>query len=119
MPREMISAAGPQATAGFEQKPDAISCIMKTLYFLSRLAFICNLCFLAALLFQTMPHAPEGEIISTVIILGYVVAIVLNVVVNIWYVFLLISHKSFRQFIPVWLVAMNFLFLIPQLIIFL
>ena len=87
--------------------------------FLSKLAFICNLCFLVTFIIQWIPHPPEGELVSTVIILGYVVAAVINVVVNIWYAFLLFSNKPLRNIVPVWLIIVNFLFLIPQLILFL
>jgi hypothetical protein len=92
---------------------------MYWLRLLSRVAFICNACFLLALLFQWMPHPPEGELVSVVIILGYVVAVLLNVAVNICYAFLLFSPARLRNNVPLWLIITNFLFLIPQLILFL
>jgi hypothetical protein len=89
------------------------------LRFISKLAFICNLCFLVTFIIQWVPHFPEGELVSIVIILGYMVAIVVNVVVNVWYSFLLFSTKQLRNIVPVWLISINFLFLIPQLILIL
>jgi hypothetical protein len=86
---------------------------------LSRIAFICNGCFFIALLIQWMPHPPEGELISVIIILGYVVATLLNAAVNICYALLLFSPKPLRAIVPPWLIITNFLFLVPQLILFL
>ena len=85
----------------------------------SKLAFICNLCFLVAFIIQWIPHFPEGELVSNVIILGYVVAVIVNAIVNTWYAILLFSAKELRNIVPVWLIITNFLFLIPQLILFL
>lgn len=92
---------------------------MKALLFFSRVAFICNICFLLAMLIQWMPNPPQGDFIKAIIVLGYIVAVVLNLLVNIWFVFLLFSTKSMRNQIPAWLVMVNFLFLIPQAIVYL
>jgi hypothetical protein len=92
---------------------------MTWLRLLSRVAFICNCCFLLALLVQWMPHPPEGELVSMIIILGYVAAVLLNVALHICYAFLLFSPLRLRSIVPPWLIVVNFLFLVPQLILFL
>jgi hypothetical protein len=92
---------------------------MQLLGFLSRLAFICNICFLLAATILLLGHPPEGEIISLIIILGYSMAIVVNGIVNIGYGFSLLTHKSLSHFIPLWLIIANFLFFITQLILLL
>lgn len=92
---------------------------MQWLRFLSKLACICNGCFLVAVIIQWMPHPPEGELVSIIIILGYIVAILINAFVNICYAFLLFSTRPLRNVVPLWLILTNFLFLIPQLILFL
>jgi hypothetical protein len=92
---------------------------MQLLGFLSRLAFICNICFLLSATILLLGHPPGGEIISLVIILGFSMAIVVNVIVNIGYGISLIARKSLSDYIPLWLIIANFLFFITQLILFL
>jgi len=87
--------------------------------FLSRVAFICNICFLLAVIMQMMKHPPEGEVVATTVIIGYVFAGVVNLVTNCWLTILLISRKQLNNTVPRWLIILNFLFLIPELIIFL
>jgi hypothetical protein len=89
------------------------------LRFLSRVAFICNTCFLLALVILWLKHPPEGELISLIIILGYVLAMLINGIVNLWYAILLLFRKPLKTYVPVWLIIVNFLFLIAQLILFL
>jgi hypothetical protein len=92
---------------------------MRLLGFLSRLAFICNICFLLSVTILMWPDPPVGEIISLIIIIGYSLAIVINGIVNIGYGISLLARKSLRNFIPLWLIIANFLFLLTQLILFL
>lgn len=89
------------------------------LRFLSRVAFICNTCFLMALVILWLKHPPEGELISLIIILGYVLAMLINAIITIWYAILLFSRKPSNISVPRWLVIANFLFFIIQLILFL
>jgi len=87
--------------------------------FFSRVAFICNICFLLAVIMQTMKHPPEGEMVATTVIIGYIFAGIINLITNIWLAVLLISRKQLNNKVPRWLIILNFLFLIPELIIFL
>ncbi len=86
---------------------------MRGLSFLSRLAFICNLLFLACLVIQRI-HDFKGfeNINEVVIVLGWFLAPFINLVVCIRYGIILIRKKNLT--IPVWLVVVNFLFLIMQ-----
>jgi len=89
---------------------------MRLLRLLSRVAFICNICFLLASLDQYLPNPPEGQIISTIIVLGYILAILVNVVVNGW----ILVAWAFRKRpldIPRWLWIINLIFLVVQLVI--
>ncbi|MGN6416030.1 MAG: hypothetical protein ACTHMC_00965 [Pseudobacter sp.] len=88
---------------------------MRKLLFLSRVAFLCNICFLLAWLIQYLPVSPHGHIASTIIVLGTGVAVILNMVVNIIVIISLFVKKSNWQFYPRWLIICNFLFLILQL----
>jgi hypothetical protein len=57
----------------------------------------------------------NDAVISTIIIIGYVFAIVVNPLVNIFYLFMLIRRKPLLQTLPKWLVLANFIFLLLQL----
>ncbi|HEX4851437.1 MAG TPA: hypothetical protein VFV08_11555 [Puia sp.] len=92
---------------------------MSILRVLSKMAFICNICFMFAMSILWMKQPPNGEIISLIIVLGYVLSIVINLIVNLWYSILLALKKQPGNHIPAWLTIVNFLFLIVQLIIIL
>ena len=88
---------------------------MRWLLFLSRIAFICNLFFLLTVLLQWRNVGGNDAVISTIIIIGYVFAIVVNPFVNIFYLFMLMRKKPLLQRLPKWLVLANFIFLLLQL----
>jgi len=88
------------------------------LRFLSRLAFICNVCFLIATIVKWVPGFPSGEIVSSVIVLGYLVAIWINLLVNICYGVFILLKRPLKPVAPWWLVTLNFLFLIAELYAF-
>jgi hypothetical protein len=87
--------------------------------FFSKVAFICNVCFLLAIIIQWVPHRMEGEIVATTIIIGYVFAGIMNLVINVWCAILFFSGKLKSKSVPVWLLIANFIFLIPELILLL
>ena len=87
---------------------------MKLLRLLTKVAFICNVCFLFASFVQWLPNPPEGEIVSEIIILGYVLAILVNLLVNTWLFFLFISGKWKKALVPAWLLIVNLLFFVIQ-----
>jgi hypothetical protein len=72
---------------------------MQLLRFLSRVAFICNICFLLA----------------SFIVLGYMVSILVNVVVNCWLIVLLFAKRLRTAGVPLWLLIVNFIFFMIQL----
>ena len=88
---------------------------MQLLRFLSRVAFICNICFLLASFMQYMPKPPEGGWVSTGIVLGYMVSILVNVVVNCWLIVLLFAKRLRTAGVPLWLLIVNFIFFMIQL----
>jgi len=90
---------------------------MQLLRLLSRVAFICNICFLLASFIQWLPNPPEGGLISMVIVLGYLLSIFVNVVVNIWVVTLLTTRRLRAANVPVWLLVVNFAFFLLQLLL--
>jgi hypothetical protein len=72
-----------------------------------------------AVLLLIVQKPPEGEFVSIIIVLGYVLAVFINIIVNFCYGIKLLLRKPLKQFIPLWLMIANFIFLIPQLILFL
>jgi hypothetical protein len=92
---------------------------MQSLLFFSRVAFICNICFLLTILFHFLPGVSDSHFYSTILVLGFLVAVVLNMIVNLIIIVLLLSGKPLWSHIPRWLVIFNALILAPQLIYFL
>lgn len=82
--------------------------------FLSKIAFICNLCFIGALAIREM-EAMQDPVVSTILIAGLVLSIPANVMTLFLYAVVLIQRKPIRNFIPVWLAISNFLFITFQI----
>ncbi|MFY9464091.1 MAG: hypothetical protein WAP48_03330 [Sediminibacterium sp.] len=91
---------------------------MKPLRFAAQLAFICNLCFLLCVIIQrTHNFIQQPDLSQLVIVLGWMVAPVQNLVANIWYAALLIARSPVR--LPRWLALANLAILLLQLYIYL
>jgi threonine/homoserine/homoserine lactone efflux protein len=88
---------------------------MRIVRLLSRVAFICNICFLLASFIQWLPHPPEGGLISLIIVLGWLLSILVNFIVNGWVIGLWVAGKLRASGIPRWLLIVNGLFFITQL----
>jgi hypothetical protein len=89
---------------------------MRWLLFLSKLAFICNLAFLVSFSLRTGSWLQNQEIASYIIITGWVLGILFNPAVNLVYLFLFWVKKKKLEVVPAWLMVMNILFLILQLV---
>jgi len=87
---------------------------MKWLLFLSRLAFICGICFLIALSFQVFNKTNNDAITSTIIIIGYVIGLIVVPVTLLCYVIVLLARKKIP--VPLWLIVFNILFLFVLMI---
>jgi hypothetical protein len=64
-----------------------------------------------------VPALQNGVVTSTIIIMGNVISIVVNVLIHLIYLILLFIGKSALSIIPGWLMVINFLFLIVQIIL--
>lgn len=88
--------------------------------FFSRFAFICNVFFLISLsiiLFVVTDQAEKfGFFAGTAITMGMVIAPILNMGVNIWFIVLLLNKKQIT--VVKWLTTFNFLVLVLQMIYF-
>ena len=94
---------------------------MQNLIFFSRVAFICNVCFVLVWGMKYYPHLEQGrpgEFVSLVLILGVLIAFVLNCVVNGFVLAFMLRRKPVWKHFPGWLIIANFLFLLPQIILF-
>jgi RsiW-degrading membrane proteinase PrsW (M82 family) len=94
---------------------------MQSLIFFSRVAFICNVCFVLVWIMRFYPilkTGQPGEMVSLVLILGVLIAFLLNLVVNGFMLALILQRKPVLKHFPRWLIITNFLFLFPQIILF-
>ena len=90
---------------------------MRWISFLSRVAFICNVAFLFCVLLQWKGTASNNALVSTLIIIGYILApFVFSPVVNLLYAVALVQKKPLALLLPRWLIVVNFSFLLVQLI---
>ncbi|HEY6899073.1 MAG TPA: hypothetical protein VI233_00460 [Puia sp.] len=90
---------------------------MQVFRFLSRVAFICNVCYLLASFIQWLPHPPEGEIITNIIVFGFGGSLLINLIFGLSVVILFAIGKLRAANIPVWLLVVNLLFFILQVIL--
>lgn len=88
---------------------------MGVLRFLSRVAFICNICFLLVSFSQWLPQFPDNALTSDVIVLGWLVSMVINLIVNTVLLILFLAGRLRKTGIPVWLLVVNFLFFAIQI----
>ena len=89
---------------------------MRWLLFLSRVAFICNLLFLVSFSLLLTHWLNNDGVSSTIIIVGYVLSIIFNPVLNLIYLVLFCVKKSSLSVVPAWLMVLNILFLMLQLV---
>jgi hypothetical protein len=91
------------------------SSFMRWLLFLSRVAFFCNIFFLLSFVLKLTNWIRDPDLVSTILILGHVLAIIFNLIVNLSYLVLFLVRRRLLQNIPAWLITANILFLIMQL----
>jgi hypothetical protein len=91
---------------------------MRLVRFLSRVAFICNICFLVASLRQWILLPLDNQLASDIIVLGLLVSVVLNVIVNLIVFVLFLIGKLRAAAIPMWLLVVNLIFFIGQILLF-
>lgn len=82
---------------------------MGWLLFLSRLAFICGLCFLASLVFLMRKEGNTEVVSSTIITIGFVMGLLIVPATLICYLIVLIRKKQIL--VPLWLIIANILFM--------
>jgi len=91
---------------------------MNKFSFWHKVAFIANCCWLIAWAMKYNAFLPEGHIRSTVLVVGLVMACVLNALANAWTLILFLGGRLQSAAAPRWLLVLNFLFLLPQFYLF-
>jgi hypothetical protein len=91
---------------------------MKILIFFSRIALLCNICFIIAEIMRYSDDLQLNPVYSTVVVLGYT-SMILNVLLAITILIIFATRRQSLNSIPRWLLIINFLFLIAQIFIFL
>lgn len=89
---------------------------MRKLLFFSRVAFICNICFLLSFLLQLMPAVSNSGFSSTLVIMGRLLALVLTALLVIVYVIAATTSRNLFEYVPAWLVITNFVLFVAQVI---
>jgi hypothetical protein len=92
---------------------------MKAWLFLNRVAFICNICFVLAIIQRAYNFMPNEQIASTVVILGYTGALLCNAICLGAFVFWKVFFNKNKKTVPDWLLAFNFIAFVVQLTYFL
>src|SRR5215212_7887286 len=89
---------------------------MRWLLFLSRVAFICNICFLIAFSIQMTNWIRNEELTSMIGMIGYIMGFLINPFTVLCYLVFFIISRSKLKIIPSWLITANILFLVIQLL---
>jgi hypothetical protein len=92
---------------------------MRWLLFLSRLAFICGLFLLVSISLLIRDWTEDQAIVSTIVIIGQVLGVVVLPLVNLSYLGILLVKRQLRPYVPAWLVTANILFLCLLILYFL
>ena len=87
---------------------------MKMLLFISRVAFICNVCMVVGFVMRYVQIITNKDAQSTIIIAGFFLSVLFNILVA-FGMLILILRKQRQRINPRWLFATNFLCLIFQL----
>jgi hypothetical protein len=88
----------------------------KWLLVLSRIAFICNICFLIAFSVQMTNWIKNEDITSMVALIGYVMGFILNPILVVCYLIILLISRKKIKIVPSWLLTANILFLVIQIL---
>lgn len=91
---------------------------MRLVKFLLKFVFICNLCYLAGLLFRmTEPSERFEGIVKHVVVLGVIVAPPVNIITSILAIILLLARKVTWAELPGYLLILNLIILIVQILV--
>jgi hypothetical protein len=88
----------------------------KWLLFFSRVAFLCNICFLIAFSVQMTDWIRNEDISSMIALVGYVMGFIINPLLVLCYVIVFLFSRKRLKTVPSWLLTANILFLVIQIL---
>lgn len=86
------------------------------LLFFSRVAFICNICFLIAFSIQMTNWIKNDDITSMIALIGYLMGFIVNPLLNLCYLLLFLVSRKRLKLVPSWLLTANILFFVIQIL---
>jgi hypothetical protein len=86
------------------------------LLFFSRVAFICNICFLIAFSIQMTDWIKNQDITSMIALIGYLMGFIINPFLVLSYLLLFLVSRKKLKLVPSWLLTANILFLVIQIL---
>jgi hypothetical protein len=90
---------------------------MRWLLFLARVAFICNLFFIACVYFRYSGTIVNQSLQSFIVVVGWLLAPIITVITNVTLFTLVLLKKNPQAAIPPWLIVFNLIMQVIQLII--
>ena len=91
---------------------------MRWLLFLSRLSFICCVCFFIAFTIQLSNWIKNEDAISLMVLIAYVMGFLINPITIICYLIVFIRSRAKLKLIPSWLLTANIIFFVLQVFYF-
>jgi len=86
------------------------------LLFFSRVAFICNVCFLIAFSIQMTDWIKNEDLTSMIALIGYIMGFIINPLLVLCYLLFFLMAKHKLKTVPSWLLTANILFLVIQIL---
>lgn len=90
---------------------------MRWLLFLARVAFICNLFFIACVIFRYKDVVGGESLRGFIVVVGWLLAPIITAIVNILFVTLFFLKKKPHASVAGWLIIFNIIMQLAQLII--
>ena len=89
---------------------------MRWLLFLSRVALICNICFLLAFSLQMTRWIRNEDMTSMIVMIGYVMGFIINPLMVLSYLVIFFVSRKKLAIVPSWLLTANILFFVIQIL---
>ena len=89
---------------------------MRWLLFLSRVALVCNIFFGIAFTLRLWNWVGDPDLQSTIIIIGYVLAMLINPITVLTCLFVFVLNRKKLAIVPAWLLVLNVVFLFLQMV---
>ncbi len=90
---------------------------MRWLLFLARVAFICNLFFIACVFFRYKEVIGDQSLRGFIVVAGWLLAPIITVIVNVLFITLFFLKKNPQASVPGWLLVFNLIMQLAQLVI--